>query len=130
HRKGQRPRGRGDLCPKAWVPLRDTFAAERIVMAGLVPAIHVLGESNRTNIPFRIVSEVQSNFPFSRPVLHIVLALNHALPSRNGSRSSLSAPRRGTPSLVTPDHHSHSAQDHKCESPASSRGLPRSVVIW
>ena len=55
-------------------------------MAGLVPAIHVLGVvSNASDnclvqiIPFGIVGQYQPYFPLSRPMLHIVFALDRGL---------------------------------------------------
>ena len=50
-------------------------------MAGLVPAIHVLLLSDQIVqvVPFRIASQYQSYFPFARPVLDVVFALNRGL---------------------------------------------------
>ena len=50
------------------------------VMARLVPAIHaLLYERVVKMIPGRIAFEHQSYFPFARPVLHVVLALDGSL---------------------------------------------------
>jgi hypothetical protein len=46
------------------------------VMAGLVPAIHVLNEPIVEIIPLGIRREDQTHFPPSRPVFHVLLALD------------------------------------------------------
>ena len=48
-----------------------------LVMAGLVPAIHVLSiEAVVQVLPIRVHGEDQPDFPGSRPVLHVPFALN------------------------------------------------------
>jgi hypothetical protein len=46
------------------------------VMAGLVPAIHESGDPIVKIIPARIAREDQTHFPPSRPVFHVLLALD------------------------------------------------------
>jgi hypothetical protein len=46
-------------------------------MAGLVPAIHESDEPIVKVIPARITRQDQKHFPPSRPVFHVLLALDH-----------------------------------------------------
>jgi hypothetical protein len=51
-----------------------------LVMAGLVPAIHVLLCDGLVEVfPFRIARDDQSDFPCARPMLDIVFALDRIL---------------------------------------------------
>jgi len=55
----------------------------QFVMAGLVPAIHVLLRNGlKEIIPIRIARDNQSNLPSTRPMLDVVLALDRILDCR------------------------------------------------
>ena len=57
--------------------LTTALATPFFVMAGLVPAIHVLVVQRLVEVvPLGIVGEDQAHFPGTRPMLHVLLALN------------------------------------------------------